>query len=278
MQLERIVQRLLAVMLAISMTLASMANAYAAPPIGPHIKSSVAQSRIVAARFISPDTMDPTMPGVGTNRYAYSDNDPINKSDPNGHIAGEADRTRDGVAQGGLLGGLIGALAGAFAGALAGGPPGAVAGAAGGFADGLMGGAIIGGAYGVHADMMEDKDAGKKGDKNFGSGGATAGGASSPDPNDDDGNDTEKSNEQSVDFGQNENQRYHSTRHLTENGYDQNQINSIKDLISKDIQSKPAMNAQTYVRGTVNYEGTTIEYRAFSINNNTVNVGTIVIP
>jgi hypothetical protein len=30
--------------------------------------------------------MDPTIPGVGTNRYAYAQNDPINKSDPNGHI------------------------------------------------------------------------------------------------------------------------------------------------------------------------------------------------
>ena len=39
------------------------------------------------ARFISPDTLDPTLPGVGTNRYAYAANDPINKSDPNGHIA-----------------------------------------------------------------------------------------------------------------------------------------------------------------------------------------------
>jgi RHS repeat-associated protein len=36
-------------------------------------------------RFISPDSWDPTMPGVGTNRYAYAGNDPINKSDPNGH-------------------------------------------------------------------------------------------------------------------------------------------------------------------------------------------------
>lgn len=40
------------------------------------------------ARFISPDTMDPTLPGVGTNRYAYSGNDPINNSDPNGHQMG----------------------------------------------------------------------------------------------------------------------------------------------------------------------------------------------
>ncbi len=38
-------------------------------------------------RFISPDDWDPTLLGVGTNRYAYAGNDPINKSDPNGHIA-----------------------------------------------------------------------------------------------------------------------------------------------------------------------------------------------
>jgi len=31
--------------------------------------------------------MDPIIPGVGTNRYAYAENDPINKSDPSGHIA-----------------------------------------------------------------------------------------------------------------------------------------------------------------------------------------------
>ena len=30
------------------------------------------------ARFISPDTWDPTQPGVGTNRYAYVSNDPVN--------------------------------------------------------------------------------------------------------------------------------------------------------------------------------------------------------
>ncbi|MQX42983.1 hypothetical protein GHK58_22860 [Sinorhizobium meliloti] len=36
-------------------------------------------------RFISPDFVDPTSEGVGTNRYAYAANDPINKSDPNGH-------------------------------------------------------------------------------------------------------------------------------------------------------------------------------------------------
>jgi hypothetical protein len=39
----------------------------------------------VLGRFISPDDWDPTLPGVGTNRYAYAANDPVNKADPNGH-------------------------------------------------------------------------------------------------------------------------------------------------------------------------------------------------
>ncbi|MDR6821159.1 hypothetical protein J2X76_006365, partial [Neorhizobium sp. 2083] len=37
------------------------------------------------ARFISPNDWDPTIETVGTNRYAYAQNDPINKSDKNGH-------------------------------------------------------------------------------------------------------------------------------------------------------------------------------------------------
>lgn len=41
-------------------------------------------------RFISADTWDPLLEGVGTNRYAYADNDPINKSDPNGHAVDDA--------------------------------------------------------------------------------------------------------------------------------------------------------------------------------------------
>jgi hypothetical protein len=48
---------------------------------------SVSFGSVANARFISPDTWDPTIEGVGTNRYAYAGNDPVNKSDPNGHIA-----------------------------------------------------------------------------------------------------------------------------------------------------------------------------------------------
>ena len=36
-------------------------------------------------RFIQPDWWEVTQAGVGTNRYAYSFNDPVNKSDPSGH-------------------------------------------------------------------------------------------------------------------------------------------------------------------------------------------------
>ncbi|MER8409655.1 hypothetical protein NKH16_34435, partial [Mesorhizobium sp. M1307] len=41
-------------------------------------------------RFISPDDWDPILPGVGTNRYAYAQNDPVNKADNNGHCFEDA--------------------------------------------------------------------------------------------------------------------------------------------------------------------------------------------
>lgn len=37
-------------------------------------------------RFVQPDWWDPLEPGVGTNRYAYAGNDPVNRSDPGGHV------------------------------------------------------------------------------------------------------------------------------------------------------------------------------------------------
>lgn len=39
------------------------------------------------AMFLQPDWWEVTEPGVGTNRYAYSMGDPVNKSDPSGHSA-----------------------------------------------------------------------------------------------------------------------------------------------------------------------------------------------
>jgi RHS repeat-associated protein len=39
-------------------------------------------------RFLNPDTYDPMQAGVDINRYAYAGNDPINSSDPGGHVWG----------------------------------------------------------------------------------------------------------------------------------------------------------------------------------------------
>ena len=38
-------------------------------------------------RFFTPDTWDPTIPGVDINRYAYALNDPVNGMDPGGHVS-----------------------------------------------------------------------------------------------------------------------------------------------------------------------------------------------
>ncbi len=46
-------------------------------------------------RFLSPDWWDVRNPGVGTNRYAYSANDPINKSDPSGNCGSLVDDSCD---------------------------------------------------------------------------------------------------------------------------------------------------------------------------------------
>ncbi|WP_225026895.1 RHS repeat-associated core domain-containing protein [Xinfangfangia pollutisoli] len=40
----------------------------------------------VLGMFVQPDWFEVTMPGVGTNRYAYSHNDPVNKMDPGGNL------------------------------------------------------------------------------------------------------------------------------------------------------------------------------------------------
>lgn len=44
--------------------------------------------------FLQPDWWDVTQAGVGTNRYAYSFGDPVNKSDPSGHLVIFVDGTK----------------------------------------------------------------------------------------------------------------------------------------------------------------------------------------
>ncbi|WP_164755338.1 RHS repeat-associated core domain-containing protein [Mesorhizobium sp. M7A.F.Ca.US.014.04.1.1] len=59
----------------------------------------------VLGRFISPDDWDPTKQGVGTNRYVYAQNDPVNKADNNGHSARSADDSAAGLANAAREGG-----------------------------------------------------------------------------------------------------------------------------------------------------------------------------
>ena len=60
--------RLLTAMLLVVLTAVGTMNAGAAPVFAPYLPADIIQSRIVSVRFISPDTLDPTLPGVGTNR------------------------------------------------------------------------------------------------------------------------------------------------------------------------------------------------------------------
>nr|WP_290750067.1 RHS repeat-associated core domain-containing protein [Amaricoccus sp.] len=52
--------------------------------------------------FTSPDWLDVTIPGVGTNRYAYAGNSPVNNSDPGGNCP-----SCIGAVVGALVGGLV---------------------------------------------------------------------------------------------------------------------------------------------------------------------------
>jgi RHS repeat-associated protein len=55
------------------------------------------------AMFVQPDWWEVTGPGVGTNRYSYSFNDPVNLSDPNGHIFGAIGKIAKAIFKGALL-------------------------------------------------------------------------------------------------------------------------------------------------------------------------------
>ncbi|PZQ45152.1 MAG: hypothetical protein DI556_23105, partial [Rhodovulum sulfidophilum] len=131
----------------------------------------------------SPDWLDVTLPGVGTNRFAYAGNSPVNQSDPSGNLfndtafsrgwdsvfgggswdntaigrmgAGDLDNTAAASAAGAIVGSQVGTVGGI---ALSVPTGGAVAPATvpGGSAAGAIGGAWIGGALGFVFDVAEE--------------------------------------------------------------------------------------------------------------------------
>lgn len=82
---RKVSSALLAISLIVPAALASPASS---APLSRSTRLSTPSVSIQAIRFLSPDPWDPVLPGVGTNRYAYSENDPINKADRNGHAGG----------------------------------------------------------------------------------------------------------------------------------------------------------------------------------------------
>ncbi|MBB3743091.1 hypothetical protein FHX10_002584 [Rhizobium sp. BK591] len=147
---------------------------------------SVSFGSAANARFISPDDWDPTMEGVGTNRYAYSGNDPINKSDPNGHIMSSRDlydRTGNSRILEGGRGGGGGGFSSGFGWSL------------GGFLSGLFGGAV-----GLNSTKSPGESGshitGQRSDTDSRQSSVAVGGAPGGDPENDDGENgkNEKSN------------------------------------------------------------------------------------
>ncbi|MEO1700626.1 MAG: hypothetical protein AAFR71_01130 [Pseudomonadota bacterium] len=85
---KRLIASFLALMLVVSAPLSAFAQSGNSLQASSHHKNLFDARQITGvqqSRYISPDDWDPTIEGVGTNRYAYSANDPVNKSDPNGH-------------------------------------------------------------------------------------------------------------------------------------------------------------------------------------------------
>src|SRR6185436_11674285 len=80
---RRIIESTLAAMFAFGVMLSGVqATSLSLAPA----PDAISVATLQPVRFISPDTWDPWIAGVDINRYAYSGNDPINGSDPNGHM------------------------------------------------------------------------------------------------------------------------------------------------------------------------------------------------
>lgn len=239
-----------------------------------------AQAPSAQARFISPDTLDPTVPGVGTNRYSYSENDPINKSDQNGH---QAAAVAEKAGSRGFLGALADAIgsffgfAGSRAAAIAGGP--AVAGAmafgavmaptpAGPTIETCNGGSCSASVGGPGSGSKKTGRADKNG---------TA--ATPPDPDEENENSKKVSAEEpqniEIQFGRVPNQAYHTFRHVAEKGFDQK---AVETAVRVDLSNHVAeMAERTSIMRSVTVDGRSITYSAFRVSKDVVNVGRITV-
>jgi filamentous hemagglutinin len=78
-----------------------------------------------------------------------------------------------------------------------------------------------------------------------------------------------------IQFGANENQTTHTFRHVINQGFDADAVQSaISSNLSKVAESLP----KGQYTGSVVVKGTTFEYSAFKLPNGTINVGRITPP
>lgn len=84
---QRVLAIGLAAVMVIVLSLAASTNAPGLSLAAAGVDRPEPTRHIHLARFLSADRLDPTIPGVGTNRYAYGLNDPINNRDNSGRYA-----------------------------------------------------------------------------------------------------------------------------------------------------------------------------------------------
>ena len=75
-----------------------------------------------------------------------------------------------------------------------------------------------------------------------------------------------------IKFGANESQLRHTFRHIDRMGLDRG---AVATAILEDLSRRHPMSPGTYIAGNVIVGGVELEYRAFLLNDGTINIGRI---
>ncbi|MBK8458225.1 MAG: RHS repeat-associated core domain-containing protein [Phyllobacteriaceae bacterium] len=217
----------------------------------------------VFGRFISPDDLDPVLPGVGTNRYAYAENDPVNKADNNGHVAKSPSKDQDKADPAKAKDTKLAQVAAPAPLPLPL-PPVAIPGTKENKQFVKQATGVLN-AIGDAISRLGAAAAGKT---------DTSGTAATPpDPEKDDNEKETKQEDRSVEFGRNTNQEYHSTRHVEAAKMD---VAKVQEAIRNDLAKTNVPIGHTISR-SITVDGRTISYNAFGRSKDVVNVGRITV-
>ncbi|WP_322063507.1 hypothetical protein, partial [Paraburkholderia tropica] len=78
-----------------------------------------------------------------------------------------------------------------------------------------------------------------------------------------------------IQFGANDNQSYHTFRHVASGGYD---VTAVQSAVTGNLSNIGASLPEGLYNGTVVVNGTTFDYSAYKLPNGTINVGRITPP